>query len=67
MALHTEHGMGFGFITMCPNSASMGKRTSVQLQEETRKRLAELKPFSSMSYDDLLNDMADVYESEVGG
>ena len=37
-------------------------RTSIQVHESTRKRLAELKPYPSVSYDDLLREMADQYE-----
>jgi hypothetical protein len=37
-------------------------RTTIQVDKETLERLKELKPFPSVSYDDLLNDMADEYE-----
>ena len=40
-------------------------RTSIQVRESTRRRLAELKPYPSVSYDDLLRDMADHYEAEA--
>lgn len=43
----------------------MAQRTSIQLREETRERLADLKPYPSVSYDDLLQDMADTYEGEA--
>ena len=36
--------------------------TTVQITKSTRKRLSELKPYPSVSYDDLLMDMADQYE-----
>jgi hypothetical protein len=40
-------------------------RTSIQVRENTRKRLAELKPYPSVSYDDLLQDMVDSYEGDA--
>jgi hypothetical protein len=40
-------------------------RTSIQVRESTRERLAALKPYPSVSYDDLLRDMADQYEGEA--
>ena len=38
--------------------------TTVSLQRDTLDRLRSLKPYSSMSYDDLLSDMADQYDPE---
>lgn len=43
----------------------MSERTTIQVREDTRKRLANLKPYPSVSYDDLLRDMADTYEGDV--
>lgn len=40
----------------------MNGRTTIQVTESTRERLKDLKPFPSVSYDDLLQDMADAYE-----
>jgi len=39
-------------------------RTTIQVHESTRERLAELKPYPSVSYDDLLNEMAEGYEND---
>lgn len=39
------------------------ERTSIQLTKETRDRLKELKPYPSVSFDDLLQDMADHFEN----
>jgi len=36
-------------------------RTTIQVRESTRRQLAELKPYPSVSYDDLLRDMANSY------
>ncbi len=36
-------------------------RTTIQVEKDTLERLKDLKPFPSVSYDDLLNDMADEY------
>ena len=45
----------------------MPQRTSIQVWDETRKRLKELKPYPSVSYDDLLQEMMDKYEGEEDG
>ncbi|SIR95767.1 hypothetical protein SAMN05421809_3037 [Natronorubrum daqingense] len=42
----------------------MSQRTTIQVRDNTRKRLKNLKPYPSVSYDDLLQDMAEQYESE---
>jgi len=41
------------------------ERTTIQVRESTRKKLAELKPYPSVSYDDLLNEMAGIYDEEM--
>lgn len=38
----------------------MGK--TIRVSESTHERLEELKPYDSMSFDDLIQEMADVYE-----
>lgn len=40
--------------------------TSLGIREEVHERLSELKPYESMSFNDLLDDMADAYESKEG-
>ena len=42
----------------------MGDQTTIQLGQDTRDQLQELKPFDSVSYDDLLDDMIAVYTAE---
>ena len=37
-------------------------RTTIQVRESTRKRLADLKPYPSVSYDDLLTDIVNRVE-----
>lgn len=41
----------------------MQNRTSIVVEASVRDRLADLKPYGSMSFNDLLQDMADEYES----
>lgn len=38
--------------------------TTISVHEETRDRVKKLKPFDSMSYNEFLQEMADVYEEE---
>jgi hypothetical protein len=38
--------------------------TSLGIRKSVHDRLAELKPYESMSYNDLLDDMADSYEAD---
>lgn len=40
-------------------------RTSIQIRESTRERLVDLKPYPSVSYDDLIRDIVDEYEAET--
>jgi hypothetical protein len=38
--------------------------TSLGIRRSVHSRLEELKPYESMSFNDLLDDMADSYEGE---
>ena len=38
--------------------------TSLGVRKSVRSKLKELKPYDSMSFNDLLLDMADVYEKD---
>jgi hypothetical protein len=38
-------------------------RKMVAVSEATHRRLKELRPYESISFDEFVNDMADVYES----
>lgn len=38
--------------------------TTIAVSQRTRKRLSRLKPHESMSYDELVNEMMDMYENE---
>lgn len=40
------------------------KITTVTVQRSTHRRLKELRPYESMSFDDLISEMVDVYEQE---
>lgn len=42
-------------------------RTTIHLHESTKERLEELKPYPSMSFNDLLVEMADIYEEDQRG
>lgn len=37
-------------------------RTSIQVHDSTHARLEDLKPYETMSFDELLNEMADQFE-----
>lgn len=39
------------------------RQTTIAVSTRTRRRLASLKPYRSMSYDDLVNELADEYTS----
>ena len=53
------------YITTGDYWLNMVERTTIQVRENTRKRLSELKPYPSVSYDDLLQEMADTYEGDA--
>lgn len=42
----------------------MDGRTSISVDRETRNRLSDLKPYESMSYDDMIRVLMDAYEGE---
>lgn len=44
------------------DSESERTDTTISLQTDVRDRLRALKPFESTSYNDLVDDMIDVYE-----
>lgn len=46
-----------------PDSASGS--TNIRVSEETHERLQELKPYDSMTFDELIAEMADQYEPPV--
>lgn len=65
------HGKEITVLTIICNgvwftSMTQGKEgyTTVSIRPETRRRLKELKPYPSVSYDDLLQDMVDSYAGE---
>lgn len=41
----------------------MGETKTIPVAESTKDRLAALKPFDSMTWNDLIVDMADHYEA----
>jgi len=41
---------------------SSGERTTITVDKETHRRLERLKPYESVSFNDLLTDMVDSYE-----
>lgn len=43
-------------------SSAESESTTVKVSRETHARLKNLKQFDSMSFDELIDDMADVYE-----
>ena len=45
-------------------SADTDEWTSLGVRKSVRSRLTEIKPYESMSFNDLLVDMADSYEGE---
>lgn len=45
-------------------SASTREVTTVEVSKELHRRLKDLKPYSSVSFNDLIADMADVYENQ---
>ena len=38
--------------------------SSIAISERGRRRLASLKPYDSVSYEELLMEMADIYEAQ---
>jgi hypothetical protein len=56
---------GHTFIITENYGLNMVERTTIQVRENTRKRLSDLKPYPSVSYDDLLQEMADTYEGDA--
>jgi hypothetical protein len=42
-------------------------RTTIQVDPEVRDELADLKPYDSMSFNDLLRDMAGHYNPPMEG
>jgi hypothetical protein len=45
-------------------ATSERETTTVTVHRSTHRRLKEVRPFESMSFDDLISEMADVYEQE---
>jgi predicted CopG family antitoxin len=41
------------------------ERTTISVRDETHRRLRGLKPYDSVSFDELLQDMADHYEADA--
>lgn len=39
--------------------------TNVRVTDDTHRRLKELRPYDSMSFDELIQEMADQYEPRV--
>lgn len=42
--------------------SAQNDRTTLWVSSDTHSRLSDLKPYDSMSFDDLLTEMADIYE-----
>ena len=42
----------------------MVERKTITVREQTHQRLENLKPYETVSFDELLNEMADVYEGD---
>jgi predicted CopG family antitoxin len=45
-------------------STSTGERTTVEVKADLHQRLKDLKEYESMSFHDLIREMADVYENQ---
>lgn len=43
---------------------SEDESTTVRVRKQTRRELRDLKPFDSVSYDDLIQDMLETYKEE---
>lgn len=41
--------------------------TTVQIGRDLHRRLKDIRPYNSMSFHELIEDMADTYEKEQGG
>lgn len=46
--------------------ASHREITTVQVNRDLHQRLKEIRPFKSMSFNDLIEDMADQYDPHAG-
>ena len=54
-------------VTVVPLGMSVDK-TTIKVDTAVRDQLADLKPYDSISFNDLLQEMADTYESaDTGG
>ena len=49
---------------MGPYSMSQREVTTIQVSRDFHSRLDSLKPYDSLSYEEFLAEMADVYENE---
>ena len=52
-------------MNMSADTDESPRATTVSVHRETRDRLRSLKPYESMSFNDLLVDMADSYEESA--
>lgn len=53
-----------GVYRLTTMSASTAERTTVEVKRDVHQRLKNLKEYDSMSFNDLIRDMADVYENQ---
>ena len=44
------------------NMSTVNERTSIGVRRETHERLEEVRPYDSISWDEFLHELADVYE-----
>ena len=45
-------------------SSQNSRNTTVGVSEQTHERLKELKPYDSVSFDEFINELADVWEAD---
>lgn len=52
------------YRSVVPDAMSKDKSTTVRVRKQTRRELRALKPYDSVSYDDIIQEMVTTYKRE---
>lgn len=52
------------YRSVVPGAMSRNESTTVRVRKQTRRELRDLKPYDSVSYDELIQEMVTTYKRE---